>query len=409
MFVRVARIAGWNAALALAGLALIAIAGEACLRAASPSFESAAPSRFVAGVGVLFEPHSEVRHTNGLDFWTIQRANSLGFLDREPPDPARAAASCHVAVFGDSFVAAREVAIADKLHVRLEALAAREAPELDVTASAWAYPGTAQAGQLPYYDEYARRLRPNLVVQVFVRNDLDGNSAALQALSWGWDPGRTPHAFPERGADGSVRLRPPHPDYAANALPWFGALEPSGGWRGRAARALTERSLLARWLDAKRRALFPEPAFPPLAERAAALAARPGYGWIAGGWDPAASEGFALLRSEEPPPVFAEALAFAEWALAAFRDRADRDGAALAVLSAHVTGPASSRWNEILGGMAGPLGVPVIHQHDWIASRGGEPRAAQWPHDAHWTPQGHQWAAEAILDWLRRHPEVCED
>ena len=398
-----------NAALVLVGLALVAIAGEACLRAAAPSFESAAPSRFVAGVGVLFEPRAEVRHTNGLDFWTIQRANSLGFLDREPPDPERASASCHVAVLGDSFVAAREVAIADKLHVRLEALAAREAPELDVTASAWAYPGTAQAGQLPYYDEYTRRLRPNLVVLVFVRNDLDGNSAALQALSWGWDPDRTPHAFPERGADGGVRLRPPHPDYAANALPWFGALEPSGGWRDRAARALTERSLLARWLDAKRRALFPEPAFPPLAERAAALAARTGYGWIAGGWDPAAGEGFGLLRSAEPPPVFAEALAFTEWALAAFARRADRDGAALAVLSAHVTGPASSRWNEILGGMAGPLGVPVIHQHDWIASRGGAPRAAQWPHDPHWTPQGHRWAAEAILDWLRRHPEVCED
>ena len=376
---------------------------------ASPFVAPGSTSRFVAGVGLLYEPHSEVRHTNGLDFWTIQRANTLGFLDREPPDPERAAASCHVAVIGDSFVAAREVAIADKLHVRLEALAARAAPELDVTASAWAYPGTAQASQLPYYDEYARRLRPNLVVLVFVRNDLDGNSAALQALSWGWDPGRLPHAFPERDADGGVRLRPPHPDYAANALPWSGAPEPSGGWRDRAARALTERSLLARWLDAKRRALFPEPAFPPLAERAAALAARPGYGWIAGGWDPAAGEGFELLRSEDPPPVFAEALAFAEWSLAAFRDRAGRDGAALAVLSAHVTGPASSRWNEIIGGMAGPLGVPVIHQHDWIASRGGEPRAAQWPHDPHWTPQGHRWAAEAILDWLRRHPEVCED
>ena len=140
MLVRVARLAGWNAALILAGLALIAIAGEAWLRLTGPPFgwsERSLPSRFAPGAGVLWQPHAEVRHTNDLDYWTTQRANSLGFLDREPPDPARAAASCHVAVFGDSFVDALEVPIADKLQVRIEALAAASLPRLDVTASAW--------------------------------------------------------------------------------------------------------------------------------------------------------------------------------------------------------------------------------------------------------------------------------
>ena len=100
----------------LAGLALIAIAGEAWLRLTAPPFPEAwLPTRFVSGVGTLYEPHAEVRYTNNLDFWTTQRANSLGFLDREPPDPERAAASCHVAVFGDSFVEASQVPIADKL------------------------------------------------------------------------------------------------------------------------------------------------------------------------------------------------------------------------------------------------------------------------------------------------------
>ncbi len=59
--------------------------------------------------------------------------------------------------------------------------------------------------------------------------------------------------------------------------------------------------------------------------------------------------------------------------------------------------------------MAGPLGIPVISQYDWITRSGGRIGDADWPHDAHWTPQGHRWAAEAILDWLRRHPEVCGD
>ena len=412
------RIAGVNAVLILAGLALIALAGEAWLRLTAPFIEPASPVRFVPGVGVLYEPHAEVRHTNGLDFWTTQRANSLGFLDREPPDPARAAASCHAAIIGDSYVAARQVEIADKLQVRLEALAAREAPQLGVTASAYGFPGTAQAGQLPYYDEYARPLRPNLVVLVVVRNDFDGASSALQALWWGWNPDRTPHAFPERGADGAVRLRPPDPGYAEDALPWFRGIEPSGGWRAGAVRALTGRSLLARWLDAKRRALTSEePALPPLAVRAEQLAARPGYGWILDGWRPADAEqgrwhytlaGFGPLLSEEPPPVFAEALDFTAWSLAEFKRRADRDGAALAVLSSYSMGGPDSRWNAALRGMADPLGIPVIDQREWIADR-GRVEDARWPHDAHWSPQGHQWAAEAILDWLRRHPEVCED
>ena len=144
-----------------------------------------------------------------------------------------------------------------------------------------------------------------------------------------------------------MRLRAPDPEYAATALPWFHELEPPGGRRAGAVRALTGRSRLARWLDGKVRALFPtqSPAFPPITERTEVLAARPGYEWILDGWRPAAGDGFELLRSEEPPPVFAEALEFTAWSLAEFKRRADRDGAALAVLSAHVTGSPASRWN----------------------------------------------------------------
>ena len=352
------------------------------------------------GAGVLWEPHTEVRYTNRLDFWTIQRTNSLGFLDREPPPPARAAASCHVAVIGDSFVAGREVAIADKAHVRLEALAAAELPELDVTASAFGYPGTAQANQLPYYDEYARRLRPNLVALVFYKDDFAGNSAVLSALYRDRDPARMPFAYPERGADGAVRLRPPDPGYRA------GAIRP-GGWREAAASALTGRSFFARWLDGKRRALFPGRP-DSLAGRAEALSRRPGYAWIADGWRPPPDwTGWMILS--DPPPLFAEAIGHTAWSLAEFKRRAGRDGAALAVLSVHHMGGAGARESAVLRELAGPLGVPVISQHDWIVRSGGRFEDAHWPHDIHWTPQSHQWAAEAILDWLRRHPEVCDD
>ena len=422
---RVLRVAVVNALLILGGLALVAIAGEAWLRLTAPPFgERAEPTRFVHGAGVLYEPHAEVRHTNNLDFWAVQRANGLGFLDREPPGPGRAAASCHVAVVGDSFVDAQEVPIADKVQVRLEALAAAALPELDVTASAWGRRGTGQASQLPWYDGYARRLRPNLVVLVFVENDFADHSAAVQAIRWGWNPDRAPYALPARAEDGSIRLRPPDPGYAEHALPWlwtFIAPSPPGRIEA-AARALADRSRFARWLDAKRRALFPGDRLPPLQRRAETVAAIPGYRWILDGWRPAnyypdgpqvfaANFGgaAAFFFAEDPPPLFAEALEFTAWALAEFRRRADRDGAAAVVLSVSENGGRDSRVNAVLQSMADPLGIPVLNQHDWILYRGGRIEDARWPHDAHWSPQGHQWAAEAILDWLRRHPEACED
>ena len=408
---RALRVAGVNAALILGGLALVAAAGEAWLRLTDPLVANSSPERFVPGVGLLYEPHAEVRaRSRHGEFATVTRANSLGFLDREPPDPARAAASCHVAVIGDSFVEAREVAIADKVHVRLEALADAVLPELDVTASAWGRGGTAQTNQLPFYDEYARRLSPNLVVLVFVYNDFDENSPTQMAL---WIPVRPDTlAFFERTADGAVRLRPPDSGSAERVRQLWEKDEPRG-----VVRALTERSLFARWLDARLRSLFRNAApTPPLEERAAALAARPGYGWILDGWEPAGvpewSEGvlrYEWILSEDPPPLFAEALEFTALAIAEFKARADRDGAALAVLSVHHLGDGHTRPSVLLRGWADELGIPVINQHEWIANAGGRVGDASFPNDGHWTLQGHQWAAEAILDWLRRHPETCED
>ena len=396
MFVRVTRVAGWNAALILAGLALIAAAAEGWLRLTTPSFTRSVPVRFVPGVGMLFEPHAEIRLTNGLDYWTIQRTNSLGFPDREPPDPARAAASCHVAVIGDSYVAAQEVTIADKLQVRLEMLAAREAPQLDVTASAYGYFGNSQIDQLPWYDEYVRPLRPNLVALVFTENDFWGNQALLKRLREGWTPARA-----------SVR------EPAADATP------PYEG----AVRRLTERSLFARWLDAKRRAFGvgvdeDDPLSSIQPHQAILVARGPGLGWILDGWEPppgllderlladGALPDWRTLTDEAVPAWSRE---IATMALAGFKGRADRDGVALVVLATHHFGGADSTPSTLLRGMADPLGIPVIGQHDWIVRSGGRVEDANWRHDHHWSPQGHQWAAEALFDWLRRHPEVCED
>ena len=131
-FRRALRLVGWNALLLIAVLALIGLAGEAWLRSTIPVRKASQPKVFVPGVGVLWRPHTEIRSTNRFDIWTASRTNRLGFLDREPPSPERAAESSHVAMIGDSFVEASHVPIPEKFHVRLEEMATeRGIPVID--------------------------------------------------------------------------------------------------------------------------------------------------------------------------------------------------------------------------------------------------------------------------------------
>ena len=122
----------------------MAVAGDVYLRLTRPFAWNVLPSQFVPGIGIIRKPNAEVRYTNGVDFWTVSRTNSLGFLDREPPSHERAVESCCIAIIGDSFVEASEVSIAEKFQVRLEELASRAIPEQDITTSAFGIRATGQ-------------------------------------------------------------------------------------------------------------------------------------------------------------------------------------------------------------------------------------------------------------------------
>ena len=165
------RVVFWNALALGAALLVALVASEVYLRAAWPFAHNEHPNELVPGVGMRTKPQAEVRWTNTLDYWTVQRANSLGFLDREPPSPERATASCHVAIVGDSFVEAKEVPVSDKVQVRLEGMAAERLPGWDVTVAAYGRANTGQVSQLPWWDEWIRHRPPKLVVLLFVWND----------------------------------------------------------------------------------------------------------------------------------------------------------------------------------------------------------------------------------------------
>ena len=428
---RALRLVGWNAAGLLAGLVLVGLAGEAWFRATVPFKHRHYPTVFVPEVGFLLRPDTEIRWTNDLDFWTISRSNSLGFLDREPPSPEQAAQSCHIALIGDSFVEARHVPIADKLQVRLERLAARELPHLDVTTSAFGKSNTGQINQLAFYDKYARRLRPKLIALVFFHNDYMDNFPLWTSLRNGWDPEHQPFVSAARDENGRFRLRPPDPDFVRFMLPRLAdpGAEPRP-LRKRVEGALLRRSYFYWWLHRKHSLLF----FQPDVRRQAQLVAwmellrrRPAYAPLLDGWRPVSRGNKRMwFANEEIPSFFAlfqegqdsasgspflkEALAHTAFGLDEFRKRAERDGAALAILATHRMhrfggGGVFARMNA----MAEERGIPVIDQAAFIRRQGAELREAGWAHNNHWSPAGHQWAAEALLEYLEENQDICKE
>ena len=392
---RALRLVGWNALFLVAGLALVGVVGETYFRLRTPFVENHTPSAWSPTVGRTFAPNAEVRYTNVLDFWTVTRTNSLGFPDREPIGLERAAASCHIAMIGDSYVEALQVPIADKFHVRLEALAARELRHLDVTTSAFGISGTGQVNQLAYYDEFARFLRPALLVLVFVSNDFTNNAPILEGLHWGVDPDRLEFVSATRGADGSITLRPPYP----YRVPRIAATAPPP-WYSHVVDHLTGMSFLANWLEAKWRASFADHTGPEVIDQVAL-----------DGWQPTTRDGIndPFLHAQDMPAVYEDALDFTGFALDQFRERADRDGAALVILSSHTTGTRGDLAFDRMTALAESRGIPVIDQYDYMLRQGTEPWRgdATWAHDGHWNTAGHQWAAEALLEYLKQNQAIC--
>ena len=417
-YVRALRAAAWNAAFIIFGLLLVAVVGEVYLRLANPFIENRLPNRFVDGVGLIREPNAELRYANWHDDnFVVSRANSLGFLDREPVSAERAAAGCHIAFIGDSYVEAYHVPIADKFHARLEEMAERELPRLSITTQAYGMGGTGQIHQLPFYDEYARRLNPKLVVLVFYINDFVNNSTALQSLKYGMDPDRMPYMSAQRDESGALKLRPPDPEFARFLLPRF-----PKPWYNKAQYRLIRTSYFAKWLDTKNgwvvnvvnavraRAGAPVGTDTRASAWAKMVAARACCASLLDGWQPARRYRIHKYFEEEHlPPVYEEALEYTAFGIDQFKRRADRDGATMAILAASdEMGRRGDPQFDRISAIADARGIPLISQYDYIVRQGYDYWGARFRNDYHWNATGHQYAAEAVLEWLKQNQDVCD-
>lgn len=401
------RMGAWNVLFIISGLLLIALVGEAYFRLTRPFTGVNIPTQFVDGVGIIYEPNAELRYANWRDGqYVISRANSQGFLDREPISPEHAAEGCHITFIGDSFVEAREAHIADKFQVRLEEMAARELPHLDIATQAYGIRNTGQINQIPFYDNYARHLNPKLVVLVFFLNDFQDNSVALYSLSWGLDPDRMPYMFAQRDASGVMKLRPPDPEYRRFMLPR--PPKPPNTWSENAQYRLIEASRFAKWLNEKNiwQAQLGSVSKPDRAAWAATIAEHPCCASLAD-WRP--SEKNPFTDTHPLAPVYEEALEYTAFGIEQFKRRADRDGVNLAILSATAgMGTRGAPQFERMRAIAEAHGIPIISDWTYNISQ----RRGAWDghldFDGHWNATGHQWVAEALLEWLKANQDVCD-
>ena len=411
------RMAAWNALSIIVGLILIALVGEMYLRLANPFIAHSLPFRFVDGVGLVREPNGELRYANwDDDIFVASRANSLGFLDREPVSAERAAAGCHIAFIGDSFVEAIQVPIADKFHVRLEEMAARELPHLAITTQAYGILNTGQINQLPFYDEYARRLNPKLLVLVFYINDFVNNSIALQSIADGLDPDRSRYMSAQKDALGNMELRPPDPEYRRFMLPRMPI-----DWHEIARKRLIQVSYFAKWLDMKQggvvdrvnaiggRTNAPSETDLQVAAWADMLAARPCCTLLLAGSQSTERYTVSQFTEEILPPPLEDELEYTAFGIDQFKRRADRDDATLLIIAA--TDDMGTRGDpqfDRLNAIAEARGIPIISQYDYIVSQRHDYKDGRWRNDIHWNAVGHQWVAEAVLEYLKANQGVCD-
>jgi hypothetical protein len=322
------------------------------------------PTRFDSVAGYLFEPGSEVWWTNHVDFWTRERVNSLGFLDREPVLP-KPPGRFRILIVGDSFVEAAQVQNHAKVQTVLERLLAdRFGPgRFDVVA--FGHSGTGQANQLGFYERFGRQVAPDLVLLVAVSNDFANNSPLLEAVRAGWQPYDTPRLFIEREGSGFRRIAP-REDWAQRRLAgddsvgYFNALRLNGE-------------------------------FAPRLE-----------GWAG----PVEQDVDAMFWRRELPPVFHEAMALTRRALEEWRALGLRDGfEAVVVGTENLTRDVRSDVEEgtlyldRFRAVSEEAGLSFVDLYPFFATR-PDRWSAYWSQDSHWSPTGHQWAAEALFAYL---------
>jgi len=230
-----------------------------------------------------------------------------------------------------------------------------------------------------------------------------------------------PFMSAQRDARGNLELRPPDPEYERFLLPRM-----PKAWHEIQWKKLVRISYFAKWLDIKKIGMVdrvneiaviraainapigPDPQFMAWMD---IIAERPCCASLLDDWQPVIEHGYldAPFTEEYLPPVFEEALEYTAFGIDQFKRRTDSDGAALAILPvAPYMGTRGDPQFDRLNAIAEVSGIPIINNYDYIFRQGHDVWVARWSHNGHWNATGHQWVAEAVLEWLKANQDVCE-
>ena len=398
----------WSVLLPIVSLTLSLLVVEAVFRWRYPIRYSTLPTVFDPQVGLLLRPGSEMQNTNYSDYSLKQRANSLGFLDREPPG-AKQPGTFRILVIGDSFVEAQQVPIADKFHVLLEGMLKNRFPGQQFETAALGRSGVGTSAEFAYYEKFGRPFHPDVVVLVFVHNDFADNSPLLESINYGYEPEHSPWPLFEHDSNGQFRPIPPDsnfnhelvdiepvPEVAFNLrkrLQWSSFVQ----W------AVTRADRRFGW--SSRRQTEQE------SRRIAKLRTLPRYARLLEGWrHPNDLDFHEMFFAKEMPPVFNEAEAITDHAFSLLADDARRDGFKLVVLA--IPPMSATPWWDSdkrhlddkgqlirLQRIAARYDFPVVDLAPEFAKR-GNPKDAEWKYDSHWNVTGHRWTAEVLADYV---------
>jgi hypothetical protein len=172
-------------------LAVLAAVAEAWLRIKVPFTTLAWETREHPVAGFTLKPGQEFRVTNHYDFWNRDKANSLGFADREPVIP-KPAGTYRILLVGDSVLEAMQVPLERKLQTLLERQLRDALRGRAIDVVAMGYSGTGQSAQLSFYEAFGRALAPDLVILLMIENDFGNNSPVIESVTNGWHPYHAP-------------------------------------------------------------------------------------------------------------------------------------------------------------------------------------------------------------------------
>ena len=115
------------------------------------------------------------------------------------------------------------------------------------------------------------------------------------------------------------------------------------------------------------------------------------------------------FKAEPLPLVYEESLEYTAFGIEQFKRRVDRDGVQLAILAAtQDMGRRGDPQFDRLNAIAEARGIPIISEYAYTVRQGYDTEQGILSYDGHWNADGHQWAAESVLEWLKENQDVCD-